>query len=407
MSSVGLKAVRHRMPRTLSSLLLVFALVLAACSSEEPIATTTSTEPTTTTTSTLPTTTTTVVSVSVDNAPSGLADLVEAFYLYATSPGSTPPPAPRPVIAEIDPSEHDVPVDGVASVASFGGEQVGVVEMGTDIFLAVEDAGGWRIVGGEWPSLGVDAYYGEGPRHVAVVGSDARPGQDVASSRADSIHFVALDGEGAGAVVGLPRDSFVSIPGFGRRKVTTSLSLGGPEAMMGAFSELTSLPFEGYVMTGFAGFEAMLGEVLGGVSVDVPFAINDRWAHVALDSGLQMLDGAQALGFSRARKTVPNGDFTRSEHQGVVLLAAAAAVQASGVSAVPELMELSEPHLVTDMTPEALLTFSAMTLAADLESIDNVVAPGSPGSAGGASVVFLHDSAAELWDDLADGTLEQ
>ncbi len=394
------------MPRSLLSLLLALVLALVACSSEEPIASTTTTEPTTTTTSTIPTTTTTVVSVSVTDAPPGLADLVEGFYLYATGGATTAPPAPPTVIAAIEPAETDVPVQGGASVGSFGGQQVAVVEMGDDVFLAVEDDGGWRIVGGEWPSLDLAGYYGEGPRHVAVVGSDARPGQDVASSRADSIHFVALDGAGGGAVVGLPRDSFVAVPGFGNRKVTTSLSLGGPEAMMGAFADLTGLPFEGYVMTGFAGFEAMLGEVLGGVSVEVPFAINDRWAHVTLEAGLQMLDGAQALGFSRARKTVPNGDFTRSEHQGVVLLGAAAMVQAAGVSAIPGLMELSEPHLVTDMTPEALLTFSAMAARANLDEVDNIVAPGSPGSAGGASVVFLHDSADDLWADLADGTLE-
>lgn len=394
------------MNRSLPTLLLAIVVALAACSTEEPIATTTTAEATTTTSTTIPTTTTTVVSVSVGGAPPGLASVVEDFYVYATGGSSSAPPAPPAVIAAVEPAEADIPVEGEAAVASFAGQQIAVVEMGADVFLAVEDAEGWRIVGGEWPSVGVEAFYGEGPRHVAVVGSDARPGQDVASSRADSIHFVALDGEGGGAVVGLPRDSFVSIPGFGRRKITTSLSLGGPEAMMGAFDELTGLPLEGYVMTGFAGFQSMLGDVLGGVSVEVPFAINDRWAKVTLESGLQMLDGAQALGFSRARKTVPNGDFTRSEHQGVVLLGAAAMVQAAGVSAIPELMELSEPHLVTDMSPEALLTFSAMAVRANLDEIDNLVAPGSPGSAGGASVVFLHDSTADLWADLADGTID-
>lgn len=387
--------------------LVCLALVLASCGGEEPAASTT-TEPTTTTTSTIPTTTTTTVEVSVEGAPPELTTEVEAFYLYATGASTTQPKAPQPVITGIDPAEMEVPSQGTAAVASFAGEQVAVVEMGTaDAFLAVEDEAGWRIVGGEWPSLGLSPYFGEGPRHVAVVGSDARPGQDVASSRADSIHFVALDGEGGGAIVGLPRDSFVPVPGFGRRKVTTSLSLGGPEAMMGAFDELTGLPFEGYVMTGFAGFETMLGEILGGVEVEVPFPINDRWAHVTLDSGLQMLDGAEALGFSRARKTVPNGDFTRSEHQGVVLLGAAAVVEAAGLSAIPGLLEASEPHLVTDMTAERLLTFSAMAVRADLAEVDNVVAPGSPGSAGGASVVFLHDSAQELWVDLADGSLEE
>lgn len=398
------------MPRRTTTLLLTLSLLLSmlvGCSGEEQLATTTAAPATTTSSTTIPSTTsTTLTPVTVDGAPPGLVDLVEGFYAFAVGRRPEAPAAPAQVIAELEGEDAEVPARGEAAVATFAGEQVAVVEMGSDTFLAVEGPGGWRVVGGDWPSLDAGPFYGAGPRHIAVVGSDARPGQDVATSRADSIHFVALDGEGSGAVVGLPRDSFVAIPGRGTRKVTTSLSLGGPDLMMSAFDELTGLPFEGYVLTGFAGFEAMLGEVLGGVTVDVPFAINDRWAHVSLDSGTQLLDGAQALGFARARKTVPGGDFTRSEHQGVLLLAAAGVVKAAGLAAIPELMELSEPHLVTDLTPEELLTFSAMAVTAEPAEIDNIVAPGSPGSAGGASVVFLHDSVEELWVDLADGSLQ-
>jgi anionic cell wall polymer biosynthesis LytR-Cps2A-Psr (LCP) family protein len=176
--------------------------------------------------------------------------------------------------------------------------------------------------------------------------------------------------------------------------------------MMATFTDLTGLAFEGYVLTGFAGFQSLVGTVLGGMSVDIPSAINDRWAHVALKAGEQILDGAQALGFARARKTVPGGDLTRSEHQGVILIAAAEAVKEMGYGAIPGLMELSEPHLLTDLTPEQLLTFSAMAISADLDSLSNVVAPGRTGTAGGASVVFLADSVSQLWDDLADGHLE-
>jgi polyisoprenyl-teichoic acid--peptidoglycan teichoic acid transferase len=394
------------MIRRLFASLAALAIALAACSGEEPVASTTTPTTSTTTTSTLPPTTTTVAPVSVEGAPPALVALIDDFYLYASGAVATAPAAPQEVLSAIDPGEIVAPREGEASVAAFADQQMAVVVLGQDTFLAVEDATGWRIIGGEWPSLDIDGYFGKGPRHVAVIGSDARPGQDVASSRADSIHFVALDGQEAGAIVGLPRDSFVPLPGRGRSKITNSLSIGGPEMLMGALEDLTGLSFEGYVMTGFAGFEAMLGEVLGGVSVDVPFAINDRWAHVDLGSGLQMLDGAQALGFARARKTVDGGDFTRSEHQGMLLIAAAGVVKSAGLLAIPELMELSEPHLVTNLTPEQLLTFSAMAASADLDEIDNLVAPGSPGSAGGASVVFLHDSAADLWADLADGTLE-
>ncbi len=313
---------------------------------------------------------------------------------------------PEAVLALLDPAPVDVPREGIAAIHTFAGQQIGVVEMAEDVFLLVDDGTGWRIVGGVWPSLEVGGYWGAGPRLVAVVGSDARPGQAMDRSRADSIHFVALDGAGGGAVVGLPRDSFVEIPGQGRRKITGSLSSGGPETMMATFDQLTGLPLEGYVLTGFAGFQELAGTVLGGVEVDVPMAINDRWAKVTLDAGQQLLNGAEALGFARARKTV-GGDFVRSEHQGVLLLGAARMVAAMGYTAIPRLLELAEPHLMTDLSPEQLLTFSALTISSRIDEIPNVVAPGRSGSAGGASVVFLDDSVDALWADLADGTLEQ
>jgi LCP family protein required for cell wall assembly len=394
------------MTRRLISFLVVLSMLIAACNSEPETTPSTTTTSTSTTTTTIPTTTTTIAPLEIKGAGAGLTSLVEGFYDYASGRVERKPKAPKPVVASIKPKTVDRPTRGSATVGAFQGKRVAVVAVRKDVFLAVKDKKGWRIVGGKWPSLGLKAFYGKGPRHVAVVGSDARPGQSVATSRADSIHFVGLDGKGRGAVVGLPRDSFVPIPGFGTTKITASLSLGGPDTMMAAFDELTDLPFEGYLITGFAGFESLLGEVLGGVLVDVPFSINDRWAHVSLSAGEQMLDGAEALGFARARKTLPGGDLTRSAHQGVILIGAARAVKKMGLRAIPRLMEASERHLVTGLTAGQLLTFSAMAVSAKLGKVDNVVAPGSPGSAGGASVVFLHGSASDLWADLADGRLE-
>jgi LCP family protein required for cell wall assembly len=395
------------MTRRSISIALVLALFAVACGGEAaPETTVTSSTSTTSTSTTLPpTTTTTTLPFAVEGAPEDLTAVIEGFYDYAYGASQTAPAVPEPVLAGIKPKMGETPLGGKASMGTFKGQGVAVVEVAGDTFLTVNDGKGWRIVGGNWPSLSVPAFYGAGPRIVAVVGSDARPGEDMATTRADSIHFVGLDGAGSGGIVGLPRDSWVPIAGHGRGKVTGSLSSGGPETMMATFGNLTGLPFEGYVLTGFKGFQNLLGSVLGGVSVEVPFPINDRWAHVNLGAGKQDLDGAEALGFARARKTVPNGDFTRSAHQGMILLGAAQAVQAMGMSAIPQLMEKSEPHLMTSLTPEQLLTFSAMAISADLGSIANVVAPGSPGWAGSASVVYLARSVDQLWADLADGRI--
>lgn len=406
------------MIRRLLALLVCLSVLIAACSAGETVATTTSattstTQPTTTTTR--PPTTTTTVPTRVTDASDDLQAVVERFYTYAAGETNEAPRAPEPVVTGITGArselslkrKRDTPKNGRAFTATFKDKPIAVVAMRNDRFLAVKDDQGWKIVGGRWPSVKVPAFYGKGPRLVAVVGSDARPGEDVDRSRADSIHFVGLDGEGGGAVVGVPRDSYVPVPGHWTTKITGSLSLGGPETMMATFEDMTDLDFEGYVLTGFEGFENLLG-VLGGVEVRVPFAINDRWAKVALDAGRQMLDGAEALGFARARKTVPNGDFTRSEHQGQLLVAATRTVRDMGMSALPWFLEKSEPHLITNMTPAQILTYSAMAISADMNALvqSNIVAPGSPGSAGSASVVYLHSSADDLWDDLADGRLD-
>jgi anionic cell wall polymer biosynthesis LytR-Cps2A-Psr (LCP) family protein len=174
--------------------------------------------------------------------------------------------------------------------------------------------------------------------------------------------------------------------------------------MMESFRNLTGLPLEGYVLTGFAGFEGLI-EILGGVEVEVPFAINDVNAKAALSAGLQVLSGFDALAFARARKTVPGGDFTRSEHQGDILIAAAQGVRAMGPLAIPSLMEAAELSFLTDLSPEQLLTFSVLATKSNLDEMPNIVAPGSPGWAGSASVVYLADAAYGIFADLSDGRL--
>ncbi len=387
----------------------VLSLVVAACTAGQAIepspTTIVTTTSSTTTTSTLPTTTT-LPPVSIEGADAELSTAIDDFYSYAITGTGNEPVVPAPLLAKLTGTTGQSPTDGVAVVNTFLGEQVGVVELSDDVFLVVDDGSGWRIVGGMWPSIGVDPYWGDGPRIVAVLGTDARPKGDMMHANNDSIHFVGLDGEGGGAVVGLPRDSYIDIPGIGKRKATAALPLGGPDTMMQTFTDLTGLPLEGYVLTGFKGFQELAGVVLGGIEVDVPRRINDRWAHVTLEAGRQILDGAQALGFARARKTV-GGDLVRSGHQGIILLAAAGMVQAMGYSAIPGLLEAAEPHIATNLTPEQLLTFSAMAISADLDNMANVVAQGRTGTAAGASVVFLDDSVSDLWADLADGTLEE
>ena len=216
---------------------------------------------------------------------------------------------------------------------------------------------------------------------------------------------MGLDAPGSASVLGLPRDSFVPIPGFGTQKATNSLRLGGPELTVETLSDVTQIEFDGYVLTGFEGFTALIG-VLGGLDIDVPLDLNDKWAKAYIDAGRQVLSAADALAFARVRKTISGGDFTRKKHGGMALIAAAAMVQAMGIGAVPQLMEQSSDFYYTDMSAEELLLFFGAIITVDTAQITNVVAAGYVDTTtGGASIVRLKDEAYETFADLADGRL--
>jgi LCP family protein required for cell wall assembly len=385
--------------------IVALTVIVAACTAQpEPTTTVAPTTSTTTTTTTIPTTTTTLLPVEGEGVDPELISLVRA--LYELPEGADSMAAPASVVEGFAAAED--PTDPTLAAAHVGvveeGPRLAVVQAGDDITLAVADPD-WRVVGGWWPSHQVGTHLGEFPKTIAVVGSDARPNEDRETTRSDSIHFVTLDGEGSAAVVGLPRDSWVTIPGRGTTKVNAALSIGGPELMMDTFTELTGVEFDGYLLTGFVGFQQMI-EVIGGLEIDVPRALNDRAAKASIEAGLQVLGANDALAFARVRKALPDGDFGRQANGGLALIAAASMVKAMGVSAIPDLIARSWDMYSTDMTAEELLTLAAAITLFEPEQTVNVVAAGSAGSAGAASVVFLRDAAYETFADMADGRLD-
>jgi LCP family protein required for cell wall assembly len=308
----------------------------------------------------------------------------------------------------IDLPEAEIcPSDGSTTSARVDRWTLVVTEIGDDAFYGVGGDAGWNLAAARIPSLGQQTgWYGVVPKVVAAVGSDARPGQEPTASRADSIHLIGLDGAGGGGVLGIPRDAWVTISGGGRNKVNASLSLGGPAVMLQTLADITGLNLDGYVLTGFQGFEEMMGNVLGGVDIELAGAVFDRAAGADLPAGAQYLNGPQALALARARKSLDQGDLTRQRNGGLLLLAALRSVKAYGPSHLPTLLQGSAEWISTDLSLEELLSFAALAIDTPVAAIGNEVAPARVGTAGTASVVYLTDGASAVFTDLADGSLE-
>ena len=127
--------------------------------------------------------------------------------------------------------------------------------------------------------------------------------------RTDSIILVHVpSGGGKPALISVPRDSYLPIPGHGKNKVNAAFAIGGPKLLVETLEDATGLPIDGYVEIGFGGFADVV-DSLGGVDICVPRDITDAKAHINLKKGCQTLDGTTALGYVRARYSDPKGDL--------------------------------------------------------------------------------------------------
>ncbi|MDQ2755693.1 MAG: LCP family protein, partial [Actinomycetota bacterium] len=160
-----------------------------------------------------------------------------------------------------------------------------------------------------------------------LVGSDGRGGLTAAQAKAlnaggavegqrtDSIILVHVpQGGGKSALISIPRDSYVPIPGYGSNKINAAFAFGGAKLLEQTVEQVTGIHVDGYVEIGFGGFAGVV-DSLGGVDVCVPFDMFDKDAAINLKKGCQTLDGATALGYVRARKSDPRGDIGRAERQ--------------------------------------------------------------------------------------------
>jgi LCP family protein required for cell wall assembly len=237
---------------------------------------------------------------------------------------------------------------------------------------------------------------------VLAIGSDARPGQDIRKTNGDSIHLIGIDPQtGAGTILGFPRDSWVQIPGKGTGKINSALSRGGPQLMAETVRLLTGLPVHYYVLTGFEGFQKIVDE-LGGVNVQVDRKMNDKMSGARFDPGWHDMNGGQALAYSRDRYDVPNGDFSRSLHQGNVMMSGLAKLRAEvgDDDGLQRWIGVLLRHADLDSPPGQLLPLAALARKLDPAKVTNVVVPGRVGTAGSASVVYLTDEAKKLFLDV-------
>lgn len=165
-----------------------------------------------------------------------------------------------------------------------------------------------KVAAGEEPAV-----------NILVLGTDSRtsasdPSQwKEGAQRTDAIMIVQVSGDRKTvSVMSIPRDSWVEIPGHGQGKINAAYSYGGPSLTIHTVENLTGIHIDHFAVANFESFVALTNEI-GGVRVNLKTP--QTLAGKELGAGAQVLNGQQALAYTRERSSLPNGDFDRVKRQ--------------------------------------------------------------------------------------------
>jgi LCP family protein required for cell wall assembly len=241
---------------------------------------------------------------------------------------------------------------------------------------------------------------------VLLLGDDLRPGAGCGCT--DAIHLVGIPAGGGSAVMlDIPRDTRANIPGHGVRKINEAFQ-DGPQAAADTVGSLVGVSISYVISVGFDEFPQLVDDI-GGVTVDVDMPMADKNSGAFFDPGPRDMNGREALAFSRARH-LGRGDFTRTEHQGQLIIAVLAKFRAQGTSTVNTMKYLGimMRYTQTDGISTAdLLRLGRLALSIDPANVRNVVMPGQGATIGGVSYVVTSAEAPGMFADFADDAVLQ
>lgn len=209
--------------------------------------------------------------------------------------------------------------------------------------------------------------------NIVFFGVDARDPDE--SSRSDSIMVVSIDKDYQKVkVTSLMRDMYVPIPGRGENRINAAYSFGGAPLAIKTINSNFGLDIRDYVEVDFFGLEKLIDKV-GGVEINVKESeiqyINGYMSEInkitgtkvepVTKSGKQILNGRQAVGYSRIRY-VGNADFERTERQRRVLDQLFIRIKAKGVLQLPGIINTVLPHVETSLSNGQILDIANMAI---------------------------------------------
>ncbi len=252
-----------------------------------------------------------------------------------------------------------------------------------------------------------------------IVGSDSREGwaggNDTPGQRTDTIMMLHKPESGPTALISIPRDSYVEIPGHGSNKINAAFAFGGPPLLVETVENLSGLTVDHYLEIGFTGVEGLV-DAVGGVELCYDEDISDWRSKLEWDAGCHVSDGETALAFARMRYSDPLGDIGRGQRQQQVVGAVADKVLSPATvlnpfTAIPmtsaglDAFRVSEGTGPFDLARFAL-AFNSSRGGQAVTGTPPIASMGHRVSGVGSTVLLDPDRIDQFWADIASGALE-
>lgn len=194
----------------------------------------------------------------------------------------------------------------------------------------------------------------DGVVNVILLGSDERPYEG--GHRTDTIMIISLDpGAGTAAILSIPRDLYIYIPGWRVDRINTADVRGGIDWVYATILYNFGIEIDHWVEVNFQGFTSII-DTLGGIYVPVEGYVNDSCGGTfySFGPGTHYMDGFTALCYVRMRKR--SSDFDRLRRQQEVMQAIFNRVLSlDGLARVPELYNQFNYYVQTDMSLDDIL----------------------------------------------------
>ena len=185
----------------------------------------------------------------------------------------------------------------------------------------------------------------------------------------------------------LMRDTYVAIEGYKDNKLNAAYQQGGISLLVDTIEKNFQVKIDGYAVVNFDGFKQIIDK-LGGVEIELSkkeanylnttnYIADKKYRNVK--EGKQILNGEQALGYSRIRHVpTPNGlrdDFGRNYRQRAVLKSIFKQYKNKNVfeliTIIPDLLEL----VTTDLSKKDIIRYMGIVLSMDVGELETNKVP--------------------------------